>query len=109
VAEALGERLRETDVLARLGGDEFAVLLPVERADQAEVVARALGAVVRECGTEVGVTASVGLAVVDDAVVTGDELLMRADRAMYAAKAAGRDGVVRHGAAGAEPSADART
>jgi diguanylate cyclase (GGDEF)-like protein/PAS domain S-box-containing protein len=93
VAQALGERLRETDVLARLGGDEFAVLLPVEHASQSCVVAEALVAVVRERGASVGVTASVGVAVVDDGIVSGDELLVRADRAMYAAKAAGRDGV----------------
>ncbi|HWI73075.1 MAG TPA: diguanylate cyclase, partial [Baekduia sp.] len=93
IAEALRERLRETDVLARLGGDEFAVLLPVEQAPQAAVVAGALVAVVRERGASVGVTASAGVAVLDDAIVTGDELLVRADRAMYAAKGAGRDGV----------------
>jgi diguanylate cyclase (GGDEF)-like protein/PAS domain S-box-containing protein len=93
VAAALRSRVRETDLLARLGGDEFAVLLPVEHGPQAGVVAAALAAVVRERGAAVGVTASVGVAVVDAAVVTGDELLIRADRAMYAAKGAGRDGV----------------
>jgi diguanylate cyclase (GGDEF)-like protein/PAS domain S-box-containing protein len=93
VAAGLRERVRETDVLARLGGDEFAVLLPVEVASQATVAAEALAAVVRERGAAVGVTASVGVALVDATVETGDELLVRADRAMYAAKAAGRDGV----------------
>lgn len=93
VAAGLGERLRETDVLARLGGDEFAVLLPVETAEQAEIVARALVAVVRERGAAHGVTASLGVALVDATVTDGDALLVRADRAMYAAKAAGRDRV----------------
>jgi diguanylate cyclase (GGDEF)-like protein/PAS domain S-box-containing protein len=91
VAAGLRERVRETDVLARLGGDEFAVLLPVETAAQAEVVARALVAVVRERGARHGVTASLGVAPVDATLADGDELLVRADRAMYAAKAAGRD------------------
>jgi diguanylate cyclase (GGDEF)-like protein/PAS domain S-box-containing protein len=107
-AAALRERLRETDVVARLGGDEFAVLLPVESAGQAAVVAAALAAVVRERGAQVGVTASIGVAAVDPAVTTGDELLVRADRAMYAAKAAGRDGVALDGAAAPGPGADAR-
>jgi diguanylate cyclase (GGDEF)-like protein/PAS domain S-box-containing protein len=96
-AAALRGRLRETDVLARLGGDEFAVLLPVEAAPQATVVAGALVDAVREAaagfggGRVAGVTASVGIATVDADTVTGDELLVRADLAMYAAKAAGRD------------------
>jgi diguanylate cyclase (GGDEF)-like protein/PAS domain S-box-containing protein len=108
-AAALGERLRETDVLGRLGGDEFAVLLPVETAEQAAVVAEALVAVVREHGSRMGVTASIGVAVVDRETGTAEELLVRADRAMYAAKAAGRDGVALHapGAAGAAGAADA--
>jgi diguanylate cyclase (GGDEF)-like protein/PAS domain S-box-containing protein len=96
VAGALAGRLRETDVLARLGGDEFAVLLPMESADAAELVARALVDVVREL--DGGVTVSVGVAPVDDAEgVTAAALMIDADRAMYAAKDAGRDGVRVHG------------
>jgi GGDEF domain-containing protein len=38
------------------------------------------------------VTVSVGVAQFDDIMVTADEVLVRADRAMYEAKAAGRDG-----------------
>jgi diguanylate cyclase (GGDEF)-like protein/PAS domain S-box-containing protein len=93
VAAGLRERVRETDVLARLGGDEFAVLLPAETAAQAEVAAEALVAVVRERGAPYGVTASLGVVLVDGSAAGGDELLVRADRAMYAAKAAGRDRV----------------
>jgi diguanylate cyclase (GGDEF)-like protein/PAS domain S-box-containing protein len=93
VASGLRERVRETDVLARLGGDEFAVLLPVETAAQAEVAAEALVAVIRERGRVRGVTASIGVALVDATTETGEELQVRADRAMYAAKAAGRDGI----------------
>jgi diguanylate cyclase (GGDEF)-like protein/PAS domain S-box-containing protein len=104
VAAALGERLRETDVLARLGGDEFAVLLPMESCDAATLVAGALVDVVR--GLDAGVTASVGVAVVADGegAVTAEGLMIDADRAMYAAKGAGRDGVRVHG-----PRADSLT
>ena len=101
--EGLRERLRETDVLARLGGDEFAVLLPVEYGPRAKLVAEALVGVVRERGAAVGVTASIGVAALDDEVVSGEELLVRADRAMYEAKAAGRDGVAVHVPAGRAP------
>jgi diguanylate cyclase (GGDEF)-like protein/PAS domain S-box-containing protein len=100
-AEGLAERVRETDVLARLGGDEFAVLLPVETGPRAVVVAEALVAVVRERGAAVGVTASIGVATLDGEVVSVDELLVRADRAMYEAKAAGRDRVAVHAPAAA--------
>jgi diguanylate cyclase (GGDEF)-like protein/PAS domain S-box-containing protein len=94
-ARALRSRLRDTDVLARLGGDEFAVLLPRGGEADAVEVAEALVDVIRSAGgTErARVTVSVGVAGFDDATVTADEVLVRADRAMYEAKAAGRDGL----------------
>ncbi len=98
VAELLRDRVRESDVLARLGGDEFALLLP--RADEAEAVAVAedlLEAVRRHRamfrGQRVRITTSIGIGLVDDAVRTGEELLVQADVAMYEAKEAGRDRV----------------
>jgi diguanylate cyclase (GGDEF)-like protein/PAS domain S-box-containing protein len=96
-AAALRERLRETDVLARLGGDEFAVLLPVETAPQAAVVAGALVEIVRQRargfgGQQAGnVTASIGVAVVEAATASSGELMVGADLAMYEAKEAGRN------------------
>ncbi len=96
-ASALRERLRETDVLGRLGGDEFAVLLPVESAPEAAVVAGALVEIVRQRARGFGdqqagnVTASIGVAVVDAATVSSGELMVGADLAMYEAKEAGRN------------------
>ena len=96
-AAALRERLRETDVLARLGGDEFAVLLPVESAPEAAVVAAALVEIVGQRargfgGQQAGnVTASIGVAVVDATTVSSGELMVGADLAMYEAKEAGRN------------------
>jgi diguanylate cyclase (GGDEF)-like protein/PAS domain S-box-containing protein len=96
-AAALRERLRETDVLGRLGGDEFAVLLPVESAPEAAVVAGALVEIVRQRargfgGQQAGnVTASIGVAAVDVATATSGELMVSADLAMYEAKEAGRN------------------
>jgi diguanylate cyclase (GGDEF)-like protein len=74
-------------VIARFGGEEFVVLLPAAGAgDGHRALTRALEA------TPLGQTFSAGLAVWDGAE-TSDELLARADTALYAAKAAGRNRV----------------
>lgn len=89
--ETLRGRLRESDVVARLGGDEYAVLLPAGGRADAEVVTDALVTAVRERG-EPRVTISAGVAVIDAESGTADELLVSADRAMYAVKRRGGDG-----------------
>lgn len=88
VAAALGGAVRETDTVARFGGDEFAVLAEVSATISEEVLAERLRQVVATVGHDWGVTASVGVAHVE----AGDdveELMHRADAAMYRAKAAG--------------------
>jgi diguanylate cyclase (GGDEF)-like protein/PAS domain S-box-containing protein len=90
VADALRDRLRESDVLARLGGDEFAVLLPREDPDAAEKVCLALEeAIPSEVRTPNGTAlrVSVGFAAFRDDVQSVDDVLAAADAAMYAAKA----------------------
>jgi diguanylate cyclase (GGDEF)-like protein/PAS domain S-box-containing protein len=103
VARRLRGCLRDSDVLARLGGDEFAVLLPQANLASARMVARKLCEAVRSEGREtpgIGpapVTASVGGAPVagpDGSVLGAEQLMHAADRAMYRAKAKGRDGIV---------------
>ena len=98
VAYALRSRLRESDVLARLGGDEFAILLPEATPQEADDVAAAVLEAVRtqEVPTATGrtrrVTASLGVALFDsERKLTGEEVLVNADLAMYDAKEAGRD------------------
>lgn len=97
IAELLRSRLRSTDSIARLGGDEFAVLLPEADVEDARATAQALLEAVRRHrssfqGRQVGVTASIGIALVNDIVDGGeDEPLGRADVAMYEAKESGRD------------------
>jgi diguanylate cyclase (GGDEF)-like protein/PAS domain S-box-containing protein len=98
VAHALRSRLRESDVLARLGGDEFAILLPEATKEEADAVAAAVLDAVRTLAvpTATGrtrtVTASLGIALFDSAErLTGEDVLVNADLAMYDAKEAGRD------------------
>lgn len=97
-ARRLREGLREIDVLARVGGEEFAALLPDVRLAQALVLAERLRAelaaspLVNMASVPVGLTGSFGVADATGAT-TWRELLARADRAVYQAKASGRDTV----------------
>jgi diguanylate cyclase (GGDEF)-like protein len=90
VADAMSGALRRGDRLFRIGGDEFAALVAVESDAQALDAATRLRDAVATA--RLGVTASVGVAVPHDGE-TDASLLARADRALYAAKAGGRDGV----------------
>jgi diguanylate cyclase (GGDEF)-like protein/PAS domain S-box-containing protein len=91
IADALRRRLRVTDCIGRLGGDEFAVILANVSPDRAARTAVDLKAAVAlscvSAGTvPVAVTASVGLAAIDEDTVEPADVLHRADLAMYAAK-----------------------
>lgn len=95
-ARRLQSVLREKDVVARLGGDEFALVIPHlrERGD-AEAVARKviehMTAPFMLDGHELSVTASVGIAFYPEHGHEANELLKRADIALYRAKALGRN------------------
>ncbi len=102
VAQRLTTCVREGDTVARLGGDEFVVMLaadlsvtPTEAAAQAKAVGEKILAVLHRpygiAGREQVGSASIGVALFSDHVSTVDELLMRADQAMYQAKTAGRN------------------
>ncbi len=91
VAHALGAGGRAADVTGRIGGDEFALLLPETDHLQALRVARRLQQSVREARSPVPVTVSYGWATWSGPDDTAAALRRRADRALYAAKDAGRD------------------
>lgn len=92
VAARLQACVRLQDTVARLGGDEFVVLLPAPGApgEHEDIVRRMRDAVRRPLfvgGVRVAVSASIGVAVHPEDGDQPDELLRRADQAMYAAKA----------------------
>jgi len=90
VATRLKGALRASDTVARLGGDEFAVLLPATDVNRAELAARKVlhdlqHPFIAE-GRPLMVSASIGIAGVPTHAATSDEVLQKADTAMYLAK-----------------------
>ncbi len=108
LARVLAASVREMDVVGRLGGEEFAVLLPCTSLAEGQVVAERLRRSIEETRFALGdvvlpVTVSVGLAnvrIVSDPA----ELVNQADRALYAAKKAGRNRAYYHSVAGYDPA-----
>lgn len=95
IAGSLRDALRQHDVVARFGGEEFSIILPHTTLDSAlAAVNKAIRAVrdtpVMVNNRPVPVTASVGLATLL-ATERVEQLLERADEALYAAKHNGRD------------------
>ncbi len=106
MARRIQSELRVSDALARFGGEEFVVLLIDASLDSAAVVAERIKASVAGkpfvlCdGTSIAMTASLGVASatqadhVDAAEIMAKKLIAKADHALYAAKAGGRNKVV---------------
>jgi diguanylate cyclase (GGDEF)-like protein len=92
--------------VARYGGEEFCVLLPDCPRAQAVQVAESLRAAVRALDVGRPLTVSIGVAVFPDDAADDDGLVGAADRALLAAKRAGRDRVTSSGSAA--PSDPAR-
>lgn len=98
IADCLRQRTRASDFVARYGGEEFAVILPEASAAGAIRVADNLRAAVRERALEHDrserkvVTISIGVATSAPAARHNPtSLILQADKALYAAKAGGRD------------------
>lgn len=101
VAGTVEEACRKADLPARFGGDEFAVLLPETSADNAADVAERIRKNLAESnhqvnGVEMNVTASIGVADLNAGAIDSPRaMLALADRALYAAKEAGRNCIIR--------------
>ncbi len=99
LAAGMSATFRGMDMVARLGGEEFVVLLPGCDEQAALTVAQRLCDSIAEQavavdGASVRYTVSAGVATMDAGVEGVDAFIERADQAMYAAKAAGRNRVL---------------
>lgn len=95
ISLAIGRRLREVDFFGRYGGEEFVILMPETDAQSAlgvlDEVRKALEATAFHYRQEpLTVTVSIGMAQFAEGE-TGEQVFGRADRALYSAKAAGRN------------------
>jgi diguanylate cyclase (GGDEF)-like protein len=89
VAAAIRSQVRRVDLATRFGGDEFAIVLPEASQADAQAIAQRISA-------EIGarnpgpwrVSASFGVAPLEEGIASGKELISRADRALYASKRA---------------------
>ena len=91
LSKHLKENLRETDVVARFGGEEFVIYLHNTDLDRAyDVMEQLRTSLNNPCCMKYGITVSIGVSVIQPKD-TEPELLQRADKAMYQAKAAGRN------------------
>jgi diguanylate cyclase (GGDEF)-like protein len=99
VAHLIRDALRGADIFGRTGGEEFAAVLVETEANAAASVAQRLCSTIADAeivpqGTErIPVTISIGLAPLNGRSISFDDLMNEADRAMYAAKEAGRNRV----------------
>jgi len=99
-AHAIGQALRDADLLGRMGGEEFAALLPHSTAEGALGIAeRIRGAIARTGlrtpqGEALAFTVSIGVAALEPRHTGIEPLLADADAALYQAKASGRNKVL---------------
>jgi diguanylate cyclase (GGDEF)-like protein len=99
-ADVCRRELRATDAPARLGGDEFVVLMPHTAWDHAEPIAERLRVRIAEALRALGEigcqsTISGGLSEITAGDLSGDDVLKRADDALYRAKRQGRNRIIR--------------
>jgi diguanylate cyclase (GGDEF)-like protein len=96
LAEEVGAIVRRNEIFFRIGGDEYAILAP--DADEQEMVglARRVGGKIADmrfnfAGREVQLTASLGIALYPKHAASSEEIIARADSAMYQAKMSGKN------------------
>ena len=100
LAEVIHKNIRKSDILARYGGDEFIIILPELTKEQARALAEKLCRVisrtklpVKRFAKRVNLTISLGIASYAEDGQTEDQLVKKADEALYQAKNSGRNTV----------------
>ncbi|MFZ1979940.1 MAG: GGDEF domain-containing protein, partial [Smithella sp.] len=97
VAKRLLSCVRETDTVARVGGDEFLIIAteinnPENAAQIAEKVIHLISQPIIFNGRQAVVSVSIGIALFPDDSIDMDQLIKKADEAMYRVKKAGKNG-----------------
>lgn len=92
-AEVLRRTLRKQDTVCRYGGEEFMVVLPETSVERASIIATRIFTNMEQAGIQASLplTVSIGLTEVDHNNDTVESILVRADHALYASKARGRN------------------
>jgi two-component system, cell cycle response regulator len=100
LASRLKQAIRNIDMVCRIGGEEFVIVLPNTSTDVATKIAdrmrRSVSGTPFNVGSSAGpltVTVSIGVAAVESASDTMENIMKRADEALYSAKRAGRNRV----------------
>lgn len=97
IADTFRQDLRNTDLAARYGGEEFVLVFPETESSVAYQVVERLRHHIAHTDVAIGqnktirVTLSAGIAILEPAMTSFDELIQRADQALYVAKQTGRD------------------
>jgi len=96
VAQRLSDSARQSDLVARLGGDEFVIILPdidspTDAANVAEKILTMLSAAYPIDGHELRTSPSIGICLYPDDATRSEELIKKADVAMYHAKSNGKN------------------
>lgn len=101
IADIFRRSVRATDTVARYGGEEFAIILPETKKDTAVMLAERIRKdVANSCQPEknrqimCGMTISIGVAAFNDDANNEEDLIKKADEAMYEAKKSGKNRVV---------------
>ena len=95
IALILKENSRKIDVVARYGGEEFALILPYTTKEEAKIIGERIRKRIE--GTKIlnkNVTVSIGIASLEDENTTKEELIKKADLALYRAKFEGKNKIV---------------
>lgn len=111
VARTVQGAVRESDIACRYGGEELAVVMPRASVDEAARVAERVRADVEACrveaaGERLSVTASIGVAAFERGTPDADDVVRRADEALYRAKERGKNRVEVDGRKDGEAAAE---